>query len=381
VQWGVLGLAGYHSVVALWGWRIPPPAPAGPRRRPFRVLVPAHDEAAVLGGLLGDLARQDYPRERVRVEVVADRCADGTAQVARAHGAVAAERAEGVPGKGPALAWRLAAAPLVPGEALVVLDADNRVPPDLLARFDAELAAGAHALQAYLDVANPDGSVLATASALTYWAGNRMVQLARRNLGWSADLGGTGMCLSPEALEAVGGIGGSLTEDTELTVTLALAGISVTWLHDVRVRDEKPESVGVAVRQRARWVQGKRAVARRWAGPLLRHALTARAPGSADLALRLVQPGRSFLALVTGLLGLAAAGTRTGALLPWPVWATAAGVQVGLPVPFLARDGLPARYLARYPFVTVIALLWVPIRIASRLRTATWYHTPHRGTP
>lgn len=380
-QWGVLGLAGYHSLVALWGWRTPPPAAPGPRTRGFRVLVPAHDEAAVLGGLLGDLARQDYPHDRVRVEVVADRCSDATAEVARANGAVAAERTDGVPGKGPALAWRLAAAPLRPGEALVVLDADNRVPADLLARFDAELSAGAQVLQAYLDVANPDGSVLATASALTYWAGNRMVQLARRNLGWSADLGGTGMCLSPEALEAVGGIGGSLTEDTELTVTLALAGITVTWLHDVRVRDEKPESVSVAVRQRARWVQGKRAVARRWAGPLLRHALTARSPGSADLALRLVQPGRSFLALLTGLFGLASAATRTGALLPWPVWATAAGVQVGLPVPFLARDGLPAGYLARYPLVTVIALLWVPIRIASRLRTATWYHTPHRGSP
>ncbi len=378
-QWGILGLAGYHGAVALWGWQTPAPAPPGPQVRGFRVLVPAHDEAGVLAGLLDDLRRQDYPPELVRIEVVADRCTDTTAEVARAYGAAAAEREDGARGKGPALAWRLAQAPLAAGEALVVLDADNRVPRNLLARFDAELAAGAQALQAYLDVANPDGSLLATASALTYWAGNRMVQLARRNLGWSADLGGTGMCLTPEALAAAGGFGGSLTEDAELTVVLALAGIPVTWLHDVRVRDEKPETVGVAVRQRARWAQGKRAVARRWVGPLLRHAVAARAPGSADLALRLVQPGRSFTALVTALLGLAAAGTRSPALLGWPVWAGAAGAQVALPVPFLARDGLPSRYLIRYPLVTLVALLWIPVRVASRLRARAWYHTPHHG--
>ena len=49
------------------------------------------------------------------------------------------------------------------------------------------LDAGHEVVQCYLDVENPDGSVLATASAMTYWAGNRMVQLARDNLGWSAE--------------------------------------------------------------------------------------------------------------------------------------------------------------------------------------------------
>ncbi len=377
-QGGLLALAGYHAVVALWGWRDPLPAQPGPRRRRFRILVPAHDEAGVLGGLLGDLAAQDYPDKLVQVEVVADRCTDHTAALARSFpGVIAAEREEGLSGKPHALAWRLDRAPLLPDEAVVILDADNRVPSDLLTRFDDELAAGAQVLQAYLDVANPDDSALATASALTYWAGNRMVQLARRNLGWSADLGGTGMCLTADALAAVGGFGATLTEDAELTAALALAGIDVTWLHDVRVRDEKPTSITVAVRQRARWVQGKRAVARRYVLPLLGRAVTERSLGSADLALRLVQPGRSFLALLTGLLGLTAAATRTRLLLPWPVWAAAASAQTLLPVPFLARDGLPPRYLARYPLVTLIALLWVPIRIASRLRSAGWYHTPH----
>ena len=73
-------------------------------------------------------------------------------------------------------------------------------------------------------MSNPDASALTTAAALSYWASNRMVQLARRNLGWSADLGGTGMCLTGEALAAVGGFGTSATEDQELVARLVLAG-------------------------------------------------------------------------------------------------------------------------------------------------------------
>jgi hypothetical protein len=42
-----------------------------------------------------------------------------------------------------------------------------------------------------------------------------MVQLARTNLGWTSDLGGTGMCLTAAAIAAVGGFGTSLVEDQE----------------------------------------------------------------------------------------------------------------------------------------------------------------------
>ncbi len=341
-------------------------------------MVPAHNEEAVIGNVLADLRGADYPAELVDVWVVADRCTDGTARVAAAHARVA-ERDDGDPGKGAAIQWLLDGAPLGDDEALVVVDADNRVPPDALGRLADELDDGHEVLQAYLDVANPDGSPIATASALTYWAGNRMVQQARRRLGWPADLGGTGMVISAAALAGAGGFGGGLTEDTDLGVRLALAGHPVVWVHDVRFRDEKPQDVGVAVRQRARWMAGKRDVARRRFGELMREARRRRDPGLADLAVRLVQPGRSFVALASGGLAAVSAGTGSRLLFPWPVWGAATAVQVLAPVAFLARDGVPARYLVRYPLVTLIAALWVPVRLVSRT-VDRWYHTPHGGS-
>jgi cellulose synthase/poly-beta-1,6-N-acetylglucosamine synthase-like glycosyltransferase len=376
IQAALLALVAYNALTSLWGWRVPPPALPGERRRRFRVVIPAHNEEAVIGLLLGDLASQAYDPQLVTIWVVADRCRDRTAAVA-SRWAQVAERSQGPEGKGAALAWFLEGQPLQADEALVVLDADNRAPPDLLARLADEIEVGHEALQAYLDVANPEGSWLATASALSYWASNRMVQLARHNLGWSADLGGTGMCLTSSALEAAGGFGTSPTEDQELTARLVLADLPVGWLHDLRVRDEKPVGVGVAVRQRARWKTGWSQVTRRSLGPLLMRAWRRRSPAAFDLAVRLVQPSRTLLASQAVLLGGLGAVRPSPLVLPWPVWAGAAGAQLILPLAFLIREGVPPRYLVRYPLLAVYPLLWLPVRVVSRWGARGWYHTPH----
>ena len=368
----LLALAGYNAVTALWGWPNRAPAPNGRRERNLRVVIPAHNEEKVIAGILGDLTRADYPKDKLETWVIADRCSDGTGEIAAGFNATVAHREQGPAGKGPALAWYLAEHPLCPDESLTVFDADNRIGPEVLGRISDELDAGHGAVQCYLDVANPDESVIAQASALSYWAGNRMVQLARSNLGWSADLGGTGMALTADLLEQVGGFGESLTEDQELATRIVLAGHRVEWLHYVRVRDEKPTDIGVTVRQRARWMSGKRASRRRYLGELIR----AGEPAALDYALRLIQPGRTFVALVSGVLTAVAAATGSPWLLPWQIWATATAVQVFEPIPFLARDGVPTRRLLRYPLLILLAALWLPIRLFSG-RVSDWYHTPH----
>jgi cellulose synthase/poly-beta-1,6-N-acetylglucosamine synthase-like glycosyltransferase len=375
VQGLLLALIGYNAVTAVWGWRNRAPAPRGAHGRSLRVVIPAHDEEGVVGTLLADLEISNYPAEHVDSWVLADRCTDRTVELATGAGVAVAERTEGPPGKGAALAWYLERHPLASDESLVIFDADNRVGPGVLGRIADELDAGHVAVQCYLDAVNPDDSLLAEATALSYWAGNRMAQLARSNLCWSADLGGTGMALTSELLDRVGGFGDSLTEDQELGVRIVLAGERVEWLHDVKVHDEKPASVSVTMKQRARWMSGKRAARRRYLGDLLRSGSLA----ALDQALRLVQPSRTFVALLSGVLTVLSAITGAPWLLPWQVWGGATAVQVLEPIPFLARDGVPARRLVRYPLLVVLAALWIPIRMLSR-KADDWYHTPHRGS-
>lgn len=369
-QVSLIALAAYNAITALWGWKDRPPAPVGRRRVRLRVVIPAHDEERVISHVISDLEASPY--ENKEVWVIADRCSDATADVAGRLGVRVAKRETGPDGKGAALSWHLAANPLGDDEALVVFDADNRVPPTALGRIADEIEAGHGAVQCYLDVVNPGSSLLAEASAMSYWAGNRMVQLARANLGWSSDLGGTGMAISSSALDKAGGFKESITEDQELGTRLVLAGERVEWLHDVRIADEKPSNLGVALRQRARWMAGKRAAARRHVGALIR----TRSAAAWDQALRMVQPGRSFVALVSGILLLLALLFEADWLLPWQLWLGVVGVQLLEPIPFLMRDGITGRRLIRYPLLVLIAAMWLPVRLLSR-GVEGWYHTPH----
>lgn len=372
----VAALIGWNTITALAGWRNRPPAAPGERARPVRAIIAAHDEEMVIAGVLSDLAAQDY-QGPFEVVVVADRCTDRTAEIAAERSRVVA-RSEGEGGKGAALAWHLSAEPLSDDEVLLLLDADNRVSRDLITAIVDEVEAGHEVAQCYLDVSNPDASPLATASALSYWAGNRMVQLARDNLAWFPDLGGTGTVVTGRALAAAGGISDGLTEDLDLTARLALAGHRAAWLHTVRIFDEKPAGAADVVRQRARWMAGKRVVARRHGQELARRAAATRDPAYLDLAIRLVQPGRSFIALLSAGLTLVAASSRSALLWPWQVWGAITFVQLVLPVPFLARDGVAVKYLVRYPLLVVLGALWVPIRLVSSL-VRGWSRTPHVG--
>ena len=367
----VAGLGLYNLAIALASWRDPRPSP-GPalERRPFRIVIPAYNEERVIARPIKDLLAQ--LRQGDEIWVLADRCTDATAEVAKEAGAMVLERGEGPDGKGAALGWFLEQRPLSSDQALVVIDADNLVPPNLLSRFGEELGLGHQVLQAYLDVSNPDQSAITTASALSYWASNRMVQLARTNLRWPADLGGTGMCLTARALAESGGFGTSLVEDQELGVRCFMVGFPVHWLHDLRVADEKPVTADVAANQRARWQSGRRQVARRWFWPLLKK----RTRGSWDLALRLIQPSRAGIALFSAFLAIAAA---LGApLWPWQVWTSIALIQLLGPLPFLVRDRVAPRYLVRYPLMILLPLLKVVARFR---RNRGWYHTPHGVSP
>lgn len=366
----------YSSVISLWGLKPQRKFPESKSGTRVRVVVAAHDEETVIAGIASDLAAQDHG-DRLESWVVADRCTDRTASIAAEHVSVA-ERTEGSGGKGGAIGWYLDQHPLADDEVLLVIDADNRIEPDFVRRVANAVDDGNSVVQAYLDVGNPDGSALATANALTYWASNRMVQLSRTNLGWSCDLGGTGMAVTGRALSTAGGFVDDLADDLSLNVRLNLAGHRAVWLHDVRIRDEKPTGAASSVSQRARWVRGKRAVQRTYGRTLVAASIRRREPALLDLAYRLFNPGRSFIALMIAALALIAAVFPALGLWPWWVLASVALVVVLLPVVFLAADGVAGRYLVRYPYVTLIAILWLPIRIASRL-LPDWRRTEHTG--
>ena len=105
----------------------------------FVVVIPAHNEELGVAGTVESVLRADYPSERRRVLVVADNCSDATAERAEQAGARVLVRHDAERrGKGYALAAAFEQVLQDPDvDAVVVVDADTEVTPNLLSAFGA----------------------------------------------------------------------------------------------------------------------------------------------------------------------------------------------------------------------------------------------------
>src|SRR4051812_35784456 len=91
----VLGLPGlaaaaHLGLLAVTSWFYREPRPAAGMTTRFLVLVPAHDEEQVIAHGLRAIMADKRPEDHVLV--VADRCTDRTAEIARSLGASVLER-------------------------------------------------------------------------------------------------------------------------------------------------------------------------------------------------------------------------------------------------------------------------------------------------
>jgi cellulose synthase/poly-beta-1,6-N-acetylglucosamine synthase-like glycosyltransferase len=302
----------YLAGLAALSRRPSPPAYPEPALR-FAVIVPAHDEEAGIAATVRSILATDYPPELRRVVVVADNCRDATAERARRAGAEVLVRDDPERrGKGRALAFAFART-LADGraDAVVVVDADASVSPNLLRAFSARLAAGARVVQSENLVGNPYASwrtgILAVAFALIH----TVRSLARERLGLSAGLSGTGMCFATGILREVPHRASSIVEDLEYGIQLGLAGHRVAYAAEAWVRSDMSASGEGGRAQRARWEDGRRQMARRYALPLLRRGLASRDPVLVDLGVDLIVPPLSTLG------ALAAAGTAASLAASW----------------------------------------------------------------
>jgi cellulose synthase/poly-beta-1,6-N-acetylglucosamine synthase-like glycosyltransferase len=265
--------------------------PNGARSR-FLVLVPAHNEEAGLAPTLHSLQNIDYPRDATRIVVVADRCEDGTAAVARRCGVDCLERRDGPAGKGSAIAWAIDRLRQEGAEfdALAIVDADTVADPRLLAAFDRSLRAGHEAQQGYNYLSNPWDTPFTRIISVTSVLRNGLYYAGKERLGLPAMLTGTGMCFSRRLLERRGWTALSVGEDWEFSATLLLNREHVHFNVDARVMASESHGFRQASSQRLRWASGRHAVAGTAAMKLFKTGVRLRRPALCDAALTLIAP-------------------------------------------------------------------------------------------
>jgi len=337
-------VSGYLFLLALASWRRR--VPAGGSGIRFDVIVPAHDEEAGIARTVRSLLATDYRAGLRRVIVVADNCRDRTAVRAEAAGARVLVRIDPERrSKGHALAFAFAHS-LREGfaDAVVIVDADTVVTPNLLRAFAGRLAGGVRAVQARSAVLNVDDSWRTRLMQLGLSLFNDLRSLARENLGLSCGLRGNGMCLHASLLREHPWDAFSIVEDLEYGISLGLAGIRVAYAHEAQARSTMVSSANAASAQRRRWELGRLAIGRKFVAPLLRQAPS---PITLDLAADLLVPPLSFVALYV-LAGLAVFRST-----PWALSALLLLVYVGRGWALSGSGIETIGALARAPFYVV----------------------------
>jgi cellulose synthase/poly-beta-1,6-N-acetylglucosamine synthase-like glycosyltransferase len=299
---------GYLLLLTLLSARLPVPRPTSRQAR-FDIIVPAHNEETGITRVVKSLLAIDWPRDQFRVVVVADNCSDATAAVARAAGAQVLDRTDlTLRGKGYALAYAFAWS-IKDGfaKAVVVIDADAEVTPNLLEAFAARIEHGAMAMQAHYGVLNPSTSWRTQLLAIAKGAFHTVRSRARERLGASCGVRGNGWCVTHELLHKVPYQYFSLTEDVEYGIALGLAGVRVEYAGEAHSDADMASSEKSARTQRQRWEQGRFALIRQSTWPLLRAASERRSLVCLDLALDLMVLPLSYVTLNIFLLGALAA--------------------------------------------------------------------------
>ncbi|MGL4819732.1 MAG: glycosyltransferase family 2 protein [Bacilli bacterium] len=233
----------------------------------FLILVAAHNEEEVIGSTIENLNRIDYPKELYDIYVVNDNSIDRTAEICDELSMMHIDTCEkkfskeGV-GKSAGLQYALRDLGFdrlkEKYDMLLILDADNHVDPNILSEINSQYIYENKptAIQVYLDSKNAH-SMIAIGYATAYNITNRFFQYSKKRLGLNNAIGGTGFAVRMDWLLKTGGFCyKSLVEDLEMSIEIFKDGGEVVWNHHTRIYDEKPDTLGISVRQRTRWCQG-----------------------------------------------------------------------------------------------------------------------------
>jgi cellulose synthase/poly-beta-1,6-N-acetylglucosamine synthase-like glycosyltransferase len=263
--------------------------------RRFQVVIPAHDEEAGIARTVGGCLAIDYPHDWFEVVVIADNCTDRTAELAAGAGATVVDRFDPTDrSKGHALKYyfdRLETSGEMDRlDALVVVDADTEVDPDLLSAFAVRLADGSDWIQPFGTISNPDDSWRTRLMAYSFSLINGVMLQGQAALGLSATFRGNGMCLSVRGLRRHPWQSTGLTEDLDYSWSLRLAGETIAFAPEVSVYATMPVRGGeAATTQRQRWEYGRRETRRQMLSPLI-HSRNLRPLGKLAAFVELTMP-------------------------------------------------------------------------------------------
>jgi cellulose synthase/poly-beta-1,6-N-acetylglucosamine synthase-like glycosyltransferase len=353
---------------------------AGPGTTRFLIVIPAHDEQDSIAATVESCRSMAYDPRLFRVLVIADNCTDLTAEAARIADAEVVERFDSTRrSKGYALEDILKPENLRDADAVLVIDADTVVDPDLLSAFSGAIASGHDWMQCYYTVRNAGASWRTRLMTYAFSLFNGVSLLGQEGLGLGAGFKGNGMCFTTKGLKRVPWKACGLVEDMEFSWRLHALGERIHFLPRSRVYGEMVSRGGrAAASQRRRWEAGRRSIPRKYFG------VVARSPSLGLYRKIMYMIQLVFPPLVTlAVIFLLAATVHPAALIDprlaplshllLPFHGAMAAVMLAYVLCPVAVMGLPARYLADLLLVPYYAV-W-KLAVSAGRAPSTWVRT------
>ena len=250
-------------------------------RNRFAIFISARNEEGVISELLDSLNKQDYPRDKYDIYVVADNCTDHTAQVSRDNGAIVYERfnKEEV-GKGYALNYLYTKVSSLKGrkyyDAFVVFDADNIVDPAFLKESNKKLASGKYdAFTTYRNSKNFGTNWLSAAYSIWFLHEARHLNYVRDMIGAQCMISGTGFVITSSLMDENDGWPYYfLTEDIQFSVASTINNKRIGYCDSAMLYDEQPSTMEQSWKQRLRWAKGFYQIDGKYLGDLTKGLLS-----------------------------------------------------------------------------------------------------------
>jgi cellulose synthase/poly-beta-1,6-N-acetylglucosamine synthase-like glycosyltransferase len=219
------------------------------------IIVPARNEVSVIRRTVLSCLNQSY--QNIEVLVIAHNSDDGTYEEVRKLSdprVRAFDFKTKATGKGLALNYGVEQAR---GKYILIVDADGIVMKDFIENAMPLFSDGHYiAVQGRFISSNRNYNLLTKMLSFEDDLWSSAFMTVRSFFGGRCPLAGTGFIIKKDALIEVGGFGSSLVDDYELSFRLSRQKRKLTYAPLSVIYDEKPPSLNIMFRQRARWAKG-----------------------------------------------------------------------------------------------------------------------------
>ena len=263
------------------------------KQRKFAVLIPGYKEDEVIIHVAQEAVKQDYPTDKYEVVIIADSFKKSTLDALRKLPVTVVEVVFEVSKKSKALNKCMETI----GDdydIAFVLDADNVMKPDVLLKINEAFDRGFVAVQGHRTAKNLNTSV-AILDAMSEEINNHIFRKGHRVLGMSSALIGSGMGLDYHLFKSTMATVDSVGEDKEVELKIIKDGVTIEYVDDALIFDEKTQESDVFVNQRRRWIAAQLTYFKEYFFDGLKQLLLKGNVDFFDKVLQMVQPPRILL--------------------------------------------------------------------------------------